>query len=63
METEQQQQPIVESKFIFEKKKEEHELFVVKDFLSKHQQILNAMQQSLSDLKQTTIKTRLKPII
>ena len=54
-----QQQPIHESKYIFEKKKEEHELSVVKDFLSKHQQILNAMQQSFSDLKQTTIRNKI----
>ena len=63
METEKQKQPIVESKDIFENKKEEQNFLALKDFLSKHQQILNAMQQSLSDLKQTTIETRLKPII
>ena len=60
METEKQKQPIVESKDIFENKKEEHELSVVKDFLSKHQQILNVMQQSLSDLKQTTIENKIE---
>ena len=60
METEKQKQPIVESKDIFENKKEEYELSVVKDFLSKHHQILNALQQSLSDLKQTTIENKIE---
>ena len=39
LETEQQEkQPLVESKYIFKNKEEEHDISVVKDFLSKHQQ-------------------------
>ena len=61
METEQQRkQPVVESKYIFKNKEEEHDISVVKDFLSKHQQILNAMQQSVSDLNQTAIRSKIE---
>ena len=59
-ELEEQQQPFVESKAMFENKKEEQNFLAVKNFLLKQQQILNIMQQSVSDLKQTTIRNKIE---